>query len=97
MSDTIVLWRMCVVWDYKRIALVFGTLLVVTMTALNIANIVLIADAILGLTLSSTFSNEFVDLELIYTYGLSTVGLSAAFMSLASNFGATLLVGWKTW
>ena len=94
MSDAIVLWRMCVIWEYKRWTIAFATLLVITTLALNIANISFIGRALFQEGSENIFTNT-RDSEILITYGLSDIGLAAAFVSLASNFSATVLVGLK--
>ncbi|KZV65165.1 hypothetical protein PENSPDRAFT_704516, partial [Peniophora sp. CONT] len=97
MSDAIVLWRMCVVWDKKRPALAFSTLLVVSTLALNIANIVLIAITTIRHKGSFILSNNRDSEQIFAIYGSNTIGLAAAFVSLASNLCATMFVGLKAW
>ncbi|KZV60433.1 hypothetical protein PENSPDRAFT_594080 [Peniophora sp. CONT] len=95
MSDSVVLWRMCVVWGNARIVVVFGAVLLATTLGLNIANIT--ASAREELFESNSGPQKIDDVELIATYGTQYVGLAAAFVSLAGNFCATLLVGVKAW
>lgn len=111
MSDSIVLWRMVVVWERKRPILALGAALLVTTLGLNIANIVseagfqalpgdLFDDQDSGIIPddkdSGIIPNE-KDSEIISTYGETSIGLAAAFVSLASNLCATALVGLKAW
>ena len=95
MSDSIVLWRMCVVWDRARSVRVFSAALLVATLGLNIANIVVLE----RITVNSRWFRvkNHRDSEIISTYGLTPIGLAAAFVSLASNFCATVLVGIKAW
>lgn len=94
MSDSIVLWRMCVVWGKSRPILVFASLLLVLTCVFNVTNIIESANqlgwfAVIGLPSEG-------DTELITTtYGGSNVGLATAFLSLVSNSCATILVGVK--
>ncbi|KZV59878.1 hypothetical protein PENSPDRAFT_760281 [Peniophora sp. CONT] len=98
MSDSIVLWRMCAVWERARTIFAFGAAMLVTTLGLNIANIVEQASLRLrhGQTLSGVTYNT-KDFEVIVTYGSTSIGLAAAFVSLASNLCATALVGLKIW
>ncbi|KZV60073.1 hypothetical protein PENSPDRAFT_694593 [Peniophora sp. CONT] len=96
-SDSIVLWRMCVVWERARTVFVFGAAMLITTLGLNIANIVAEAPfAGFNIEGFAGFAND-NDSEIIVTYGLQSVGLAAAFFSLASNTCATALVGLKIW
>ena len=95
MSDAIVLWRMCVIWEYKRWTVVIATLLVITTLVLNITNISFLGKALIQEVDEFNISTNIRDSEILITYGLSTIGLAAAFVSLASNFSATVLVGLK--
>lgn len=95
MSDSVVLWRMCVVWGNARIAIAFGAVLLATALGLNITNIIASArEELLG---SISGPQKIDDVELISTYGTQYVGLAAAFVSLAGNLCATMLVGVKAW
>ncbi|KZV66946.1 hypothetical protein PENSPDRAFT_654467 [Peniophora sp. CONT] len=96
MSDSIVIWRMCVVWDRARPVLAFGSALLVTTLGLNIANIVVNARVRLDISASQIHENDH-DTEIISTYGGNYLGLAAAFISLGSNLCATMLVGIKAW
>ncbi|VDC05474.1 unnamed protein product [Peniophora sp. CBMAI 1063] len=82
MSDIIVLWRMCVVWNNDRTIICFGVLMALATLALNIANLVGSA-----FSLDATFP----------TYGRSSGGTATALLSLISNLSATVLVGVKAW
>ncbi|VDC05456.1 unnamed protein product [Peniophora sp. CBMAI 1063] len=93
MSDSIVLWRMGVVWERKRPILALGAALLITTLGLNIANIISKA----GIQASRGIIYNDKDSEIIATYGETSIGLAAAFVSLASNFCATVLVGLKAW
>ena len=95
MSDSIVLWRMCVVWDRARSVRILSAALLVATLGLNIANIVVLE----RITVNSRWFRvkNHRDSEIISTYGLTPIGLAAAFVSLASNFCATGLVGIKAW
>ncbi|KZV59314.1 hypothetical protein PENSPDRAFT_595681 [Peniophora sp. CONT] len=90
MSDSIVLWRLYAVWDRARSILAFGLVLLITTFALNVANIVAEENPF------APFVND-QDSEDVMTYGRRSVGLAAAFFSLASNMCATALVGLKIW
>lgn len=95
MSDSIVLWRMCIVWDRARSVCAFAAAVLVTTAVLNIANIAVLQ----GTLLSPDFKlpKDFVNSWSVTTYGGTSVGLAAAFLSLASNLCATMLVGLKAW
>ena len=93
MSDSIVLWRMCVVWERAWPVLAFAAALLITTLGLNIANIVSQAD--FEATLKVTYNEQ--DSETLPTYGQTSIGLAAAFVSLTSNLCATALVGLKAW
>ena len=96
MSDSIVLWRMCVVWNRTRPILIFGAALLSTTLALNIVNIV--ANARVQLEdYNSRIAQNQRDTEIVPMYGGSYVALAAAFVSLASNLCATILVGVRVW
>ncbi|VDB93779.1 unnamed protein product [Peniophora sp. CBMAI 1063] len=95
MSDSIVLWRMFVVWDRARPALALGVAFLSAILGLNIANFVGTARGVYGDFGGSGYN--YLDLEIVYTFGTNPVGLAAAFVSLASNFCATVLVAIKAW
>ena len=99
MSDAIVLWRMCAVWNGMRYVVALGTALLVSTLSLNIANIVGVARRELDVFLVPTagFKENIQDTEIVSTYGANSIGLAAAFVSLASNFTATALVGFRFW
>ena len=98
MSDFIVLWRMCVVWENSRPIIFCAMALLVTTLGLNIANIAGIEGNAAGAAvISSVCVTNFQDSELLSTYGENSIGLAAAFVSLASNIIATTLVGFKVW
>ena len=84
---------MCVVWERALPVFVFGSALLVTTLGLNIANIV----EQTTLHTSNGVVPNYQDTENIPTYGETSIGLAAAFVSLASNLCATVLVGVKTW
>ena len=90
-SDAIVLWRMCTIWEKARFAVVLSAVLVVTTAALAIFNVVGLGRLVDG------GPENALDSEVLPTFGETTVGLAAAFMSLASNACATGLVGLKAW
>ncbi|VDB85184.1 unnamed protein product [Peniophora sp. CBMAI 1063] len=96
MSDFIVLWRVYVIWDRARSWLALGGVWLIILLALNVANIVGIAAIQFGQGTSMTELNT-QDSEVLPTYGMIYVGVGAAFMSLATNLSATLLVGLKAW
>ena len=95
MSDSIVLWRMCVVWDRVRSVRVLSAVLLVATLALNIANIVVLERITKDYHWFRAKNHR--DSEIISTYGFTPIGLASAFVSLASNFCATVLVGIKAW
>ncbi|VDB94246.1 unnamed protein product [Peniophora sp. CBMAI 1063] len=82
---------MCVVWDKARPVVALSVALVLTTTALTVANIVSLAGFV------STSTGNMLDSEVIPTFGDNSIGLAAAFLSLASNICATSLVGLKAW
>lgn len=90
----IVLWRMCIVWDKSRWTIALAAGLSLVSFALNVTNIRQIRG-------SDPFPNNALtrveDKESFATFGQTTIGLAAAFMSLFSNVCATVLVGAKTW
>ncbi|VDB85220.1 unnamed protein product [Peniophora sp. CBMAI 1063] len=96
-SDSIVLWRMCIVWEKNRLILTFAVILLVTTLALNITNIA--GEGMYSLnTLGGTHgpARNGKDTEFhAMTYAGNNIGLSAAFTSLMSNACATILVGIK--
>ena len=92
MSDAIVLWRMGAVWENKRWIIAFAAMLVVTTVRLNIANLVFVGTGLFGGFVTNAAWNT-QDSEVLTTYGRNSIGLAAAFISLASNLSATLLVG----
>ena len=94
MSDSIVLWRMCVVWNRSWRVLILGAALLVTTLGLNIANILSQENIVIGGE-QGGLNNK--DTEAIAIYGQTSVGLAAAFVSLSSNLCATVLVGVKAW
>lgn len=93
------MWRMCVVWDRTRTICAFATVLLLTNLGLNIANFVVIPQYGRNFEEPSNLlpSENLKDSEVIDTYGGSYVGLASAFVSLASNLCATMLVGTKFW
>ncbi|KZV60431.1 hypothetical protein PENSPDRAFT_644281 [Peniophora sp. CONT] len=99
MSDAVVLWRMCVVWERARPAVALATVLMITTIGVNIANIVLSTRTQLSEFGSGRLyvppGENKKDTEDILIYGLDSVGVAAAFVSLASNSCATILVGTK--
>ena len=95
MSDSIVLWRMHVVWNKSRPITALGVTLLLTILGLNVANIVGVA-RYEAMYVYGVYENT-QDTEIVATYGNTPVGLAAAFMSLASNICATALVGIKFW
>lgn len=91
LSDFIVLWRMCLVWEKNRLAVTFAAIMATTLLVINILNIISLN------TDSLPQPTESNDTETIFTYGLTSFGLAAAFLSLASNICATALVALKVW
>ncbi|VDC06863.1 unnamed protein product [Peniophora sp. CBMAI 1063] len=90
MGDAIVLWRMCVVWKNKRPILVFAVGLALVTLALNIVNVVVTAD-------NNGYQNKFLVQQNVPVFSETILGIMAAFISLASNACATMLVGIKVW
>ncbi|KZV68251.1 hypothetical protein PENSPDRAFT_754282 [Peniophora sp. CONT] len=103
LSDAIVLWRMCIAWNNKRPAIAFGALLITAILALNIGSIralVMVPYGDLAYDVRQGYNHA--DLtqyaaSLANPYHSNHIGLAAAFLSLASNFCATALVGVKAW
>ena len=96
MSDSIVLWRMHVVWNRSRPVFALAAVLLLATSGLNVANI--ISSVRNPVRVNKIGSHENVDdTESIPTYGYTHIGLVAAFMSLISNLTATTLVGIKVW
>ncbi|VDB98898.1 unnamed protein product [Peniophora sp. CBMAI 1063] len=93
MSDIVVLWRVCAVWDRKRSILRLSAALIIATIGLNLVNI--IDTAILHTSWGTPGSTDYENI--VEIYGQSPVGLAAVFMSLASNICATTLVGFKVW
>ena len=93
MSDAVVLWRMCIVWDRKRLVICFGAALSVITLGLNVANVIDTAVLHASWGSSASFDHE----NVVEVFGQSPVGLAAVFMSLLSNACATTLVGLKAW
>ncbi|KZV59880.1 hypothetical protein PENSPDRAFT_376926 [Peniophora sp. CONT] len=91
LSDAIVLWRMYIVWDRARFTVALSAALISTTSALAIANLVGLAGVV------NNGTNNMLDSEVLPTFGANSIGLAAAYMSLASNVCATLLVGLKAW
>lgn len=89
LSDAIVLWRMCVVWDKTRSVYVFAAVSLFTTFGLNVANVVA--------TASFVAAAPIFDKEIVPTYGGTSVGLVTVFVSLTSNLCATMLVAVKVW
>lgn len=83
---------MWIVWDKARFTLILSIAFVLTTAALAIANLMELA----GLSAGLSTGNK-LDSEVIPTFGDNSIGLAAAFMSLASNVCATGLVGLKVW
>ncbi|KZV72060.1 hypothetical protein PENSPDRAFT_375554 [Peniophora sp. CONT] len=96
-SDIIVLWRMCIIWDRKRTVVIFAAILAATTVALNIVNAVYIWDADHFRPSAASITTDTTNSEIIPTFGASSIGVAAAFTSLASNVSATALIGWKAW
>ncbi|VDC02727.1 unnamed protein product [Peniophora sp. CBMAI 1063] len=94
MSDSIVLWRMFVVWDRVRPVLALGATLIATTVGLNLANIVINSRGRFAIYNEDHYENVH-NTEVMATYGGNYVGLAAAFLSLMSNLSATVLVGIK--
>ncbi|KZV60666.1 hypothetical protein PENSPDRAFT_759891 [Peniophora sp. CONT] len=93
MGDSIVLWRMCIVWNRSRPIVAFAMVLLLAALGVNIANIA----SVVFDPRDISVNNGLTDLEPIPVYDESSVGLAAAFMSLMSNLCATFLVGFKAW
>lgn len=96
LSDSIVLWRMYVVWDRARPVLVLGAAFLLAILGLNIANITEDARVQLVAYTAGIAENKH-DTEIISIYGASLLGLLTAFVSLACNLCATTLVGVRVW
>ncbi|VDB85194.1 unnamed protein product [Peniophora sp. CBMAI 1063] len=96
LSDAVVMWRMCVVWDRTRPAIALSGVFLGTTLALNIANIVLRTSRLLDDAREEVQTNLNAS-ETISIYGKNYVGLAAMFLSLASNLLATVLVATKAW
>ncbi|KZV60428.1 hypothetical protein PENSPDRAFT_760003 [Peniophora sp. CONT] len=94
LSDAVVLWRMCLVWERARPVVALGAGLIAATLGVNITSSVVIARRLLDPT-PVTENNS--DWALLFSYGTKYVGLAGAFMSLASNLCATVLVGVKAW
>ncbi|KZV60388.1 hypothetical protein PENSPDRAFT_694313 [Peniophora sp. CONT] len=93
-SDIIVLWRMCVVWDNSRPAIIFGVLLAVMSLALNVANLIAEGSNII---VHLGVEDPFDFTEYSPAYDTTALGFFSGFASLASNLCATCIVGWKAW
>ncbi|KZV67783.1 hypothetical protein PENSPDRAFT_653796 [Peniophora sp. CONT] len=94
MSDSIVLWRMYIVWNKAFVALALGAALLVTSLGLSFVNILGVAGIQFGTYNTTDFGPVNADdSEDLPTYGVLSVGIAAAFMSLAINLCATILVG----
>ncbi|VDC05462.1 unnamed protein product [Peniophora sp. CBMAI 1063] len=99
LSDSIVLWRMIVVWEKRYPILAVCVVLLVTMLGTNIAFIVISVPPVSGrLSKYLRFGLRPGTVEgLIPAYDDDVFGLAAIFVSLASNASATALVGLKAW
>ena len=101
MSDSIVLWRMCVVWSNALPLLALSGALIVATCTLNVANIVAIGSEspYVDVGFAPNIQNSFnaKNIGPASTYGAQNVGLAAAFLSLTSNLCATILVGVRAW
>ncbi|KZV70399.1 hypothetical protein PENSPDRAFT_685525 [Peniophora sp. CONT] len=86
LSDTIVLWRMCVLCQQHRGARVLAAALLTSTIALTITSVaeMAIVDSVKLRNGSASFS----DLK----YGTALLALS-----LATNFISTSMIGWRTW
>ncbi|VDC04918.1 unnamed protein product [Peniophora sp. CBMAI 1063] len=100
-SDTIVLWRMCIVWEKRRTVLILSAALLCSTTilsAVNLAQVIQITHNI-STDPSSSLSQELTrdpQKELMFGYhriGIVTVLIS----SLVSNVTATSMIAYKTW
>ena len=97
MSDSIVLWRMHVVWNRSRPVLALAAVLLLATLGLNVANIISSVRNPVRVYVNIGSHENVDDTEDIPTYGYTRIGLIAAFMSLISNLSATTLVGIKVW
>ncbi|VDB85191.1 unnamed protein product [Peniophora sp. CBMAI 1063] len=95
LSDTIVLWRLCAVWEKRRPVIAFGLTLSVVILGLNVANVGINAHEQIDFDTVKAVNGNSSDSEFIATYGSTAIGLAAAFISLGSNLCATILVGVK--
>lgn len=84
---------MCIVWDMSRLVRVFAAALLITTFGLNVATIYIAAN----LSPNVFYNLNDDDSELNAIYGGTSIGLAAAFVSLASNLCATVLVALKVW
>ena len=104
LSDCIVIWRACVVWDKSRPVVAFGAALVVTVLGLNIGNFVYLFYPPPGYRGPSGYAVKgehgvypTVGQEDVGIFDVTSLGFAAIFMSLVNNVCATILVGLKAW
>ncbi|KZV71083.1 hypothetical protein PENSPDRAFT_540398, partial [Peniophora sp. CONT] len=97
--DTIVMWRMCVVWNNTRLVLSLATAVILAILGLSIAYLIRLAGSHQALTSADKQNDSESDPihSLGAVAGLGSIGLASVFMSLVSNLFATVLVGFKAW
>ncbi|VDC02724.1 unnamed protein product [Peniophora sp. CBMAI 1063] len=96
LSDSIVLWRMSIVWERSRPVVILAAALITTTLGLNITNLIRNSRN-RDVVYNGQIYDNVHDTEVVSTYGGDSVGLAAAFLSLASNLCATILVGVRVW
>ncbi|KZV67778.1 hypothetical protein PENSPDRAFT_41925 [Peniophora sp. CONT] len=99
MSDSIVLWRMCVIWERARFACAFAAALLFAALSVSIANIVLLVRALGTYNVSNASNTRDGDSEIISAHSQHDAGLVTTLfvLTLASNLSATMLVALKAW
>ena len=102
MSDSIVLWRMCVVWDRARLVCVLALTMLVATLGIVIANLVLGIHALnagSGDSSDPATDGNTSHSEIVSSYAENHFGLVAAFalLTLVSNLCATAFVARKAW
>ncbi|PIL28060.1 hypothetical protein GSI_09812 [Ganoderma sinense ZZ0214-1] len=92
LSDTIVCWRACVVWQNNRIVwAVCGVFLLATF-------VLGVIDTAFGCNMSLHWSQPLANIPIPGAmYKGFSAGIAACVLSLSTNLLATLLVGWKAW
>ena len=93
MSDSVVLWRMCIVWDRTRLIVIFAGIMTFLNTLFPLLSV--LAPRCFG------FYDALPTTPMLQeksVYGSQNVASSvAAFMSLSCNVCATALVGLRVW